>query len=302
MFKAIKSKLLVLTLSVFAAASANAGEILFALVGDTHYTTEGYELASWLDDFGLSTDYNVTTRVLSHATYNDYDNFDQIWVYDLSPYADNSYNQQVNYQRIADWYTNSTDQNIILDGRIISSSTIWSNYSTNTLGPGGEIEYIQNYRDQLDLRGGGLVLGTDHATAFTNGINQINYALGINTFTGYYYQSPLEAYVDENSPLYVPELKTCSSDPSQQCINDNSSTSFVATGAQPNGDFLTPVAWHGAIGDAYGLAAVSTNMGSITFGTCGGANQPPCTVPEPAPITLIGLGLLGLSLRRKKLT
>lgn len=278
--------------------TAFAGEILFAMVNTvgSSYVHDGLAIRDML----VGTGYNVTTRDLNAGVYNDYNSFDQIFVYDLSPYDDNSATQLANYQGIASWYNGraTSEQNLILDGRIISSSPNWTNYS-NGLGSNGEPEFIQNYRDQLNVRGGGLVLGTDHATAFTRGINYINQMIDVSEFTGYYHQFPYEAYVDPNSPLYVPELEACTLDPGQQCINDNSSTSFVATGLQANGQVLTPVAYHGGISGAFQYAAVSTTMGSITFGTCGGVGQPACTVPEPSPLFLLGISLLGLRFASK---
>ncbi|MCP3873039.1 MAG: PEP-CTERM sorting domain-containing protein [Desulfobacteraceae bacterium] len=146
-----------------------------------------------------------------------------------------------------------------------------------------EDEWIQNYATQLEARGGGLVLGTDH-NAFQSGINRINELINISLFHGNYYTAPLVATVDPLSPLYVSGFPV---------INDNSSTGFVATGIQANGQTLTPVAYHGETSTAWDWAAVSSTMGSATFGT---------EVPEPATMMLFGLGLLGVAGigRRKK--
>lgn len=272
-----------------ASTGATAAEILFAHVDDDGaYFDDGNRIRDML----VGTGHTVTTRVLDQAVYTDYSTFDQIFVYDLYIGADDTAIQLANYAGIADWYNGLTDQNLILDGRIISSDIAWTTPA--------ETEWIQNYRDQLDLRNGGLVLGTDHADAFTFGINTINQLIGIDNFTGFFYELPFEALVDPLSPLFVPSLQPCTSSPADQCINDNSSTSFVATGAQANGQFLTPVAYHGTLSQAFDQAAVSTTMGSITFGTCDGPGQPPCTVAEPATITLFGLSLLGLGFARRR--
>ena len=256
--------------------NVSAIEILFAHVdSDGNYFDDGNRIRNML----VGTGYNVTTRILDQAVYTDFNTFDQIFVYDLYTGTDNTAIQTANYQGIAHWYNGRTDKNLILDGRIISSDIAWVNPA--------ETAWIQNYRDQLNLRGGGLVLGTDHATAFTEGINQINNYINIDPFTGFYYTQPLRAYVDPLSPLWIPTLTQGGT------INDNSSTSFVPTGLQANGQTLTPVAYHGTVSQAWELAAVSSTMGSVTFGTA---------VPEPSTMILFSIGLLGgLAGARRKL-
>ena len=280
-------------------ATAGAAQILFAHVdNDGTYVGNGNQLADMLDAVVGN---DVTVRFLDQAVYNDYNAFDQIFVYDLYHLGlNNGANQVANYTGIANWYNDLTSKNLILDGRIISSTTGW-------VSP-PETEWIQNYSAQLDSRGGGLVLGTDHATlgldtgTFVDGINTINDLIGVERFHDAYYPplgwnsspgDPLDALVDVNSPLHISGLSPCSFDGSLDCINDNSSTSFVATGLQANGQTLTPVAYHGDTLNAWDVAAVSATMGSPTFGTCGEPGQPPCDVPEPSIIALMMAGLIG---------
>jgi hypothetical protein len=144
----------------------------------------------------------------------------------------------------------------------------------------------------LDAHGGGLVLGTDH-DVYQSGINTINTLIGVNPFSGFFGNFPTsQAQVDILSPLYVP-IGPCNAAPALPCINDNSTTGFAPTGIQPNGQFLTPVAYHGTTSTAFANAAVSTTFGSETF-------PDPTAVPEPASLLLVGGGLAALARRRLK--
>ncbi len=281
---------------LFTGISANAAAILFGRVASSSYVADGQQLVDYLVTGGNTVDYvDLNATVIS-----DFSLYSQVWVYDLVTGANQSSNQQTNYTNISNWYNGLTEQNLIADGRIISSAALWTD-RPNGLGSDGESEWIQNYADLLHSQGGGLMLGTDH-DAYHSGINSINQQININPFTGNYYTAPLEAYVDPASPLFVSGLETCSFDPTQHCINDNSSTGFAPTGLQANGQTLTPVAYHGSVSDAFNLAAVSTTFGSSTFNTCGGPNQPPCInpMPEPSIIALMSLGLAGIGFARRR--
>jgi hypothetical protein len=270
-------KALCISVLAGAGATASATEVLFAQVGNYGpYIGSGNQLA---DMIATLPGFNVTVRFLTADVYTDYADFDQVWVYDLFSGLDDTANQVGNYQNISNWYNGLAEQNLIADGRIISSTAGWASPP--------ETAWIQNYALQLADRGGGLVLGTDHFD-FQNGINQINEGIGIDPFTGLY-PGP-QALVDPLSPLFVPSLMPCVASPTEKCINDNSTTGFVPTGAQLNGQFLTPVAYHGTVSQAFDNAAVSSTIGSRTFGTA----------PEPTSLALFGIALAGLGLTRSR--
>ncbi|MEM8637808.1 MAG: PEP-CTERM sorting domain-containing protein [Cyanobacteria bacterium P01_G01_bin.54] len=272
------------------AAPVNANEILFTFVQDNGgYVNDGRELASYIDAL---TGFNVTQRVLDDAIYDDYDDFDQIWVYDLEVGANNNTTQAANYAGIANWFNNRKQQNLITDGRIISSGRRWTNRNRMS----SETPWIQNYALQLASRGGGLVLGTDHASpgqpsgVFVDGINEINAMIGINPFHSFFGSSPYQASVDAQSPLAVASLDHCRAG-GGSCINDNSSTSFAPAGEQPSGLFLTPVAYHGTTSTAFENAAVSSTIGSPTF----------TTVPEPSTVlSSLAIAAVGFFSKKKK--
>jgi PEP-CTERM motif len=274
---ALRKALLVACLAALP-SQTRATEILFAYVGQTSYVADGHQLAGMIAAAG----YNVTERYLDTGIYDDYADFDQVWVYDLVTGTNDNANQVANYQNIADWYNGLATKNLIADGRIISSAPFW----TTAGGFPAEDAWIQNYANVLDSHGGGLVLGTDH-NDFQDGINQINDLIHIDRFTGFYGVYPTsQALVDSFSPLYVP-IGNCVASPSEPCINDNSTTGFAPAGLQPNGQFLTPVAYHGTVSTAFDNAAVSATFASPTF-----------PAPEPSTLVLMGLGLLTIFRRR----
>jgi len=266
-------------------STVSADNILFARVSSGSYVADGAQLVGFLTADGHTVDYVD----LSAVVVTDFSGYSQVWVYDLVTGADNSATQLANYANIANWYNGLTDKNLITDGRIISSAPFW----TSSGGFPAEDAWIQNYAAQLSLAGGGLVLGTDH-DVYQSGINNINNLIGINPFSGFFGEYPTsQAQVDVLSPLYVP-IGPCNADITLACINDNSTTGFAPTGAQPNGQFLTPVAYHGTTSTAFGNAAVSTTFGSETF------PDPHTSVPEPASLLLLGSGLAALARRRFK--
>ncbi|GAA6203920.1 hypothetical protein [Thalassotalea sp. SU-HH00458] len=208
---------------------AHASKILFA------YDTSSYQRDAANFYNILSIEHDVTFLNLFTDTASNLSDYEQIFVFDLSPLADNSANHLFNYQEIANWYQQKQNKNVITDGRILSS--LWTSSSNQALGfnDGQENPMLLNYAEQMALRGGGLFLGTDHCTpasvnlaTFCDGINTLNSLIGIDSFTGNFMAEPRIAIVDEASPLYV-ESATFKSARFQHSTIDDPSHTITAT-------------------------------------------------------------------------
>jgi hypothetical protein len=247
--------------------------ILYINMADTAYRAYGNTIFNKLKvyvDARLSADavclgaHGVTKVIGISNLPADLSMYTQIWVFDLS-HAVASHAQQ--WQSIAAWFQAGYPQQrqeIILDGRILSSA-----HGQGTYGPNNWQIYY-NYFENLRNRGGGLMLGTDHGGAqslpcgaFTCGINTVTEALNIGKFWGSY-SGPGIAYADIGSPLISFPLDasesaasrwkstyTCSS--SARCVVgtvfdrivwDHTTTSQTAIGLQPNGMTFYAVAFH----------------------------------------------------------
>ena len=173
------------------------------------------------------------------------DKYTQIWVADLGYNADNSASQMATYRAIANWYNAKDQPHIICDGRYISE--LWYPSAAKPYRPSQKL--VENYFVNLAVRGGGLMLATDHAEDFTRGINEINKLIQIGPFHGYYATPPLLLEVDVGNPLMkYPNDPSHDQAGGKSYLYDDSSTSFTPYNIQPNGKILYPIGWHGAKG------------------------------------------------------
>ena len=98
----------------------------------------------------------------------------------------------------------------------------------------------------MDVRGGGLLLATDHA-AYQPGINEINGLIGLEPFHGSFNLNTIP--VDTASPLM-----TLPNDMGP-VLSDDSSPGQTPYGLQPNGDIMYTVAWHSNNHDTPGISS-----------------------------------------------
>ena len=221
--------------------AADASNVLMVNISG-QYNGDAANIHTTLVVAGATTTYvNLSTdgQAASALAEGDYD---QIWVFDLSTSVDN---YPTDYAAIADWFNSRPDNEVICDSRMISS--YWSGRWT-TEGTA----LTDNYYTNIDIRGGGLVLGTDH-DPYQGGINEINLLTGLDPFFGTF--NLVTIPVDTANPLMNtpndlgPELF------------DDSSPGQTPYGIQPNGQILYTVAWHSNNPDTPGIS--STIEGQI---------------------------------------
>ncbi len=218
--------------------------VLMINVHGTSYDADGYSIYTTLVEAGAEAHYVNLSSGGQAATLIQQHDYDQIWVFDLSGGADN---YPTDWQAIADWFAADSSRAIVCDGRMISS------YWNGRWQTEGQM-LTENYYENIQAAGGGLVLGTDHNN-FQSGINTINNLIGIEPFFGNFSLTMIP--VDVTNPLMNtpndlgPELW------------DDSSPGQTPYGLQPNGRILYSVAWHSGNPDTPGISA--TIEGEIGF-------------------------------------
>ena len=234
----------VLAILLSSPARALEDRVLMVNVHGSHYDNDGYSVYLTLVNAGADATYVNLSSSGQVANLLAANTYDQVWVFDLSYWTD-SY--PVDWQAIADWYLANPDMPVICDSRMISS--YWSG---RYLDEGQRL--TENYYFNLRVRGGGLLLGTDH-DVYVSGINTIVSLIGMNPFFGTFSLTTIP--VDTNSPLMTTPNDMGAS------LWDDSSPGQTQYGIQPNGRFFYTLAWHSGNPDTPGIS--STIEGGIGF-------------------------------------
>lgn len=237
----LPSLMLALLACLVVPVTAEAGNVLMVNISGG-YNGDAANIHQTLISAGATTTYVNLTADGQAADALGAGSFDQIWVFDLSTGADN---YPTDYSAIADWYNNRPSNEVICDSRMLSS--YWAGR-----WPTEGTALTANYYQNIDNRGGGLVLGTDHAP-YQGGINEINALIGLELFEGTFNLATIP--VDTANPL----MNT----PNDMgpTLSDDSSPGQTPYGIQPNGDILYTVAWHSNNHDTPGIS--STIEGEI---------------------------------------
>ena len=234
--------MIILAGCLFTGGTAYASNVLMVNIHGGSYNGDAANIFNTLVSAGATATYVDLTSDGQAAAELATGTFDQIWVFDLSTGVDN---YPTDYAAIADWFNSQPSAEIICDSRMISS--YWSG---RYLSEGQAL--TENYLYNMDIRGGGLLLGTDH-DPYHGGINEINAQIGIDPFFGTFSLSTIP--VDTANPL----MNTPNNMGTE--LYDDSSPGQTPYGLQPNGQILYTVAWHSNNPDTPGIS--STIEGEI---------------------------------------
>jgi hypothetical protein len=168
--------------SVVISSSVNAGNILL-----TEFDYTGYQdMKANLEADGHTVDI-VNAKVQGNvATALSNNKYDQVFLWDLT---NTSYLGTQDINAIGNFW--NTSKGIVVDTR-----SYGYHFQPNQ---SSEVALLQNVAKNLDLSGGGLWIGTDHASAWTKNANPVLSALGFNTVTGSH-SSPVN-FADPSSVL-----------------------------------------------------------------------------------------------------
>jgi len=199
-------------------------------------------------------------------------------VFDLNDQQSDMNDYMTDWNSIANWFMDHPAQQIICDGRMLSS------YRHDYFNDEGK-NLTENYYYNLKQHGGGLLLATDDV-GYQSGINVINELIGLNPFTGTISASSTMIINNEHPILHVPN------DLGNELIND-SGGGIVPIGNQPSGILLHPVALHNENSNTPGISSTISeiNIDPIPTNT---STPVPTTQSESTPLEAITIDIPNL--------
>ncbi len=240
------------------------------------YNADGVRLRDAVTLAGGAVTYQVLSASNQVANLIAANTYDQVWVYDLSSGSDNYVND---WAAIGNWFNADPARDVIADGRVIA--TLWNGLNTTQ---GNAIN--DNYYENLRIRGGGLMLGTDHGGGtsprngtgvYVTGINVINDRIGIGRFYGDPGGSVSGMPANDPNPLRNIPNNIAFNNSGVLGVRSDSSPGNAPTGFQdasntavgviPLARTFYTLAWHnGSAGGGASTPAISTTMaGTLGF-------------------------------------
>ncbi|GHE78141.1 PEP-CTERM sorting domain-containing protein [Thalassotalea profundi] len=263
----MKKMILALTLvSSLFAANSYAGKILLT---QFNLTTGFQEMKTSLESAGHTVD--IVDATISGNISNSLNTnvYDQVFLWDLT---NQLYLTTSDISAISNFW--STDMGIAIDTRSYGYHFQGSNSS--------EVALIQNIAHNLELSGGGLWIGSDHAPGWSYNSNALLSALGFDLITGQY-SAPVN-YADPTSVLLNGVTPT-------SLWGGGESLGKAPIGLQSNG-----VEMFAHFGNTNGQSTIPYI--SASFDLTG--PEPTQSVTEPSTLAIFAFGIMGLLSRRLK--
>lgn len=260
------------------AVSANAASVLLT---QFDFGPSGYsEITAALEAKGHTVSLVDARTGGAIATALAADDYDLLFLYDLTA---TRYVNNVDIDAISEFF--DAHENIVQDARSYGYYFQGTNAS--------EMALIQNIAEELEVRGGGLWVGTDHDPDWTQNANPVLAALGFNTISGLH--SEAVNSFDPDSPLLDGVTVT-------DLWAQGQSVGHVSLGIQPNGIDMRFHVGHSSPASG-AIPYISASFGKFVAPDEEDPHYPdnPSPVPLPAGAVLLlsALGVVG-GLRRKR--
>ena len=231
-----------ITKSIVSGAQSNPGFVL-VITFDAGYLPNSKNIVNALGSLGYTvTDlYNRAAGVIASTLASQ--TFQQVWLFDIDTSLKLT---TADAAALAAWYNANARGNIIIDARSYGAY-----YTLST-----DMPWIANEADALQVRCGGLWIGTDHHAMWTYNGNKLLTAIGYATVTGIH--NPPSVAGDTTS-----ELLTTPNLINPATLHAFASPGIAPTGTQFDGTILKKVLWNSSTGQVLVSYSLASNFCEI---------------------------------------
>lgn len=264
----MKIKIAICTIALSCTSQAQAGNILITDFFGNSSPSYGHMSTSLTGAGHTVTIFDSTTGG-ALATELAANSYDQVFLFDLT---DTRYLNADDNTALGNFW--NAHGGLVIDTRSYGYHFQGDNPS--------EVALLQNVAENLDLSGGGVWVGTDHNPEWTQNANPFLAEIGIDEITGSF-SNPVN-FADISSVLLSGVTPT-------DLWGGGQSVGQAPIGIQPNGiDMFIHFGHTRADGSTLPYISASFDLQGVN----------PNPIPEPNSIVLLGMGLLGWTLSKRK--